>query len=289
MMRTTGGPKNISRPRRARRTALLASFVCVLAARIFAAEPGPAPDATPASHQRGSTSARGAGQATGGISGKVNLSPRLSSRQVRFHLYPDAVAADTRHKPPAPPTELRNVVVYVEYVPSANATPSATAPAAAATTAASASQAATPVPAIRQEDLTFVPHVLAITRGTEVEFPNTDPVFHNVFSLSRAESFDLGRYPKGSSKRVRFDSPGVVKVFCHIHSDMSAIVVVLDNSFFVSPDADGNYVIDGLPPGDYKVTGWHERAHPVTLRVHIEAGKYSPADFNIPLTDENGG
>jgi plastocyanin len=281
MMRTTGRPKNDWRPPRAWRTAcfaslVCASFACLLAARIFAGEPEPASDATPASHQKGSAAARGAGQATGGISGKVVLSPRLSSRQVRFHLYPDAVAADTKHKPPAPPNELRNVVVYVEYAPSATA-------------AASATPAATPVPAIRQEDLTFVPHVLAITKGTEVEFPNTDPVFHNVFSLSRAESFDLGRYPKGSSKRIKFDSPGVVKVFCHIHSDMSAIVVVLDNPFFVSPDADGSYVIDGLPPGDYKVTGWHERAHPVTLRVHVDAGKSSPADFNIPLTDENGG
>jgi len=278
MMRTTGRPKNDARPRRAWRTALLASFVCGLAARIFAGEAPPVPDATPASHQKGSAPARGAGQATGGIIGKVVLSPRLTSRQVRFHLYPDAVAADTRHKPPAPPNELRNVVVYVEYAPSATAT-----------TAANVSPAATPVPAIRQEDLTFVPHVLAVTKGTEVEFPNTDPVFHNVFSLSRAESFDLGRYPKGASKRVRFDSSGVVKVFCHIHSDMSAIVVVLDNPFFVSPDVDGSYVIDGLPPGDYKVTGWHERAHPVTLRVHVDAGKRSPADFNIPLTDENGG
>jgi plastocyanin len=269
--------KNDSRPRRAWRAALCASLACasiacVLAARIFAGEPQPASDATPASHPKGSAAARGAGAATGGISGKVILSPRLSSRQVRFHLYPDAVAADTKHKPPVPPNELRNVVVYVEYAPS-DAAP----------------RPAPPAPAIRQEDLTFVPHVLAITKGTEVEFPNTDPVFHNVFSLSRAETFDLGRYPKGSSKRVKFDSPGVVKVFCHIHSDMSAIVVVLDNPFFVSPDADGIYVIDGLPPGDYKVTGWHERAHPVTLRVHVDPGKTSPADFNIPLSDENGG
>jgi plastocyanin len=283
MMRTAGCPKHVARlkndarSRRAWRTALLASFVCasfacLFAARVFAGEPEPVSDATPVSHPKGTAPARGASQATGGISGKVLLSPRLSSRQVRFHLYPDAVAADTKHKPPVPASELRNVVVYVEYAPSA-----------------AAPQPAPPVPAIRQEDLTFVPHVLAITKGTEVEFPNTDPVFHNVFSLSRAESFDLGRYPKGSSKRVRFDSPGVVKVFCHIHSDMSAIVVVLDNPFFVSPDADGSYDIDGLPPGDYKVTGWHERAHPVTLRVHVDAGKSSPADFNIPLTDENGG
>jgi plastocyanin len=283
--------KNDSRPRRALRTALGAGLVCasiafVLAARIFAGEPEPgpdarpesdaipAPDAAPASHSKGSTAARGSATVTGGISGKVILSPRLSSRQVRFHLYQDAaaVAADTKHKPPVPPNELRNVVVYVEYAPS-DAAP----------------RPAPPAPAIRQEDLTFVPHVLAITKGTEVEFPNTDPVFHNVFSLSRAESFDLGRYPKGSSKRVRFDNPGVVKVFCHIHSDMSAIVVVLDNPFFVSPDADGNYVIDGLPPGDYKVTGWHERAHPVTLRVHVDPGRTSPADFNIPLSDDNGG
>ncbi|HYV84379.1 MAG TPA: hypothetical protein VFB49_00550 [Patescibacteria group bacterium] len=259
--------------RTALRTALVTTFAGVLAARIFAGEADPASDATPAAHPKGSSAPRGAAQVTGSIAGKVMLGPKLSSRQVRFHLYPDAVAvaADTKHKPPAPPNELRNVVVYVEYAPSG------------------AAPAAGPIPAMRQEDLTFVPHVLAIAKGSEVEFPNTDPVFHNVFSLSRAESFDLGRYPKGSTKRVRFDNPGIVKVFCHIHSDMSAVVVVLDNPFFVSPDAEGNYSIDGLPPGDYKVTGWHERAHPVTLRVHVDAGKSSPADFNIPFVDDNGG
>jgi plastocyanin len=270
-MRTTGRSANESNPRHASRAALAAVFACVLAARIFAGEPEPGSDATPVSHPKSPSTARGAGQTTGGIAGKVVLGPKLSSRQVRFHLYPDAVAADTKHKPPAPVNELRNVVVYVEYAPSSPAPPAA------------------PVPAMRQEDLSFVPHVLAITKGTEVEFPNTDPVFHNVFSLSRAESFDLGRYPKGSTKRVRFDTPGIVKVFCHIHSDMSAVVVVLDNPFFVSPDSEGSYALDGLPPGDYKVTGWHERAHPVTLRVHVDAGKTSPADFNIPFVDDNGG
>src|SRR5262249_14549406 len=200
-------------------------------------------------------------QTSGGISGKVVLGPKLSSRQVRFHLYPDAVAAtSTKRKPAIAPNELNNVVVYVESVPEEASLP----------------RAGGALPSIRPEKPTFVPHVLAITRGSEVEFPNRDPVFHNVFSLSRAESFDLGRYPRGSSKRVRFDSPGIVKVFCHIHSDMSAVVVVLDNPFFVSPDADGRYVLDGLPPGDYKVTGWHERAHPVTLRVRVDAGKISP-------------
>ena len=83
--------------------------------------------------------------------------------------------------------------------------------------------------AIRQHDESFTPRVVAVTVGSEVEFPNDDPIYHNVFSLSRARNFNLGRYPRGDTRRVRFDKPGVVKVFCEIHSHMSATVMVFDH------------------------------------------------------------
>jgi len=109
-----------------------------------------------------------------------------------------------------------------------------------------------------QVDQTFVPHVLAIAVGTTVDFPNSDVTFHNVFSLSKTRSFDLGRYSRGHSKAVRFDRPGVVQVFCDIHSHMSAYILVFAHRFFAVTDDAGRYAIGGVPPGSYTLTVWHE-------------------------------
>jgi hypothetical protein len=125
-------------------------------------------------------------------------------------------------------------------------------------------------------------------RGARVEFPNQDPLFHNVFSLSAARTFDLGRYPEGTSKSVVFDRAGVVQVFCHIHSDMSAIVLVLENPFFAVPDS-GRYVIAGVPAGDYRLTAWHERIRPIVHPVHVVAGETTRLDLNIPIPVDSSG
>jgi plastocyanin len=150
---------------------------------------------------------------------------------------------------------------------------------------------ATPAPespraTMAQRDERFLPHVLPVVQGTIVDFPNEDDVYHNVFSLSSAAGkggFDLGRYPKGASKSWTFDRAGTVQVFCHIHSDMTAVVLVLGNPFFASPDESRHYSIDGVPEGDYTVVGWHERIKPVTRKVHVTAGQTTTVDFNIPL------
>ena len=109
-----------------------------------------------------------------------------------------------------------------------------------------------------QVDQTFVPHVLAIAVGTTVDFPNSDVTFHNVFSLSKTRSFDLGRYSRGHSKAVRFDRPGVVQVFCDIHSHMSAYILVFAHRFFSVTDDAGRYTIGHVPPGTYTLTVWYE-------------------------------
>jgi plastocyanin len=111
---------------------------------------------------------------------------------------------------------------------------------------------------MNQRDQAFVPHVLAITVGTTVDFPNNDPYFHNVFSLSKARPFDLGSYTRGSSKAIRFDRPGVVQVFCDIHSHMSAYILVFAHRYFAVTDAAGHYEIAHVPPGAYTLTVWHE-------------------------------
>ena len=95
-----------------------------------------------------------------------------------------------------------------------------------------------------QRNETFVPHVLAIMTGTTVDFPNSDPIYHNVFSLSKTSRFDLGRYAAGRSKSVRFDKPGIVRVFCDIHSHMNAYILVFSHPFFALTRADGRYGID---------------------------------------------
>jgi plastocyanin len=143
-----------------------------------------------------------------------------------------------------------------------------------------------------QHDERFVPHVLPVVQGATVDFPNEDDVYHNVFSLSSAagpKGFDLGRYPKGTSRSVTFTRAGTVQVACHIHSDMSAIILVLANPYFASPDDNHHFVIDDVPEGDYTIVGWHERIKPINRRIHVTAGQTTPVDFNIPLPQGDKG
>ena len=109
-----------------------------------------------------------------------------------------------------------------------------------------------------QRNETFVPHVLAITVGTTVDFPNSDNIYHNVFSLRGPRPFDLGRYAAGRSKSVRFDRPGIVRVFCEIHSHMNAFILVFNHRFFAVTAADGRYQIGRVPPGTYTLVAWNE-------------------------------
>jgi plastocyanin len=207
--------------------------------------------------------------ATGRIQGTVEISTALSTRRPQFRIYAEPGSGST---PPAPPkdaiaAELRNVVIYLDGTVAGTPTPPGRA-------------------AMSQRDERFAPHVLPIVQGTTVDFPNDDDVYHNVFSLSSAAGkggFDLGRYPKGASKSWTFDRPGTVQVFCHIHSDMSAVVLVLPNAFHASPDDSHRFSIDDVPEGDYTIVGWHERIRPITRKIHVAAGQTTTVDFNIPL------
>lgn len=133
-----------------------------------------------------------------------------------------------------------------------------------------------------QRNETFVPHLLAITAGTVVEFPNSDRIYHNVFSLSKTKRFDLGRYAVGHSKAVRFDRPGIVRVFCDIHSHMNAFILVFGHRFFAETDDDGRYAIEGVPPGTYTLSAWYEGAvrdqRPVTVSSDT---RVIEADFTV--------
>lgn len=112
---------------------------------------------------------------------------------------------------------------------------------------------------------TFVPHVLAIRTGSKVRFPNLDPFFHNAFSNYDGEIFDVGLHAPGSFREVKFRRPGIVRLFCNIHPTMSAVIVVLETPWFATSDARGTLRIAAVPPGEYRLNVFYERALPEEL------------------------
>ncbi len=132
-----------------------------------------------------------------------------------------------------------------------------------------------------QRNETFVPHVLAITTGTTVDFPNSDRIYHNVFSLSKPNRFDLGRYAIGKSRSVRFDRPGIIRVFCDIHSHMNAFILVFSHPYFAMTDGTGAYRIDNIPPGMYNVIAWNEGVASEPKPVAVTEGGVTELDLTV--------
>ena len=133
-----------------------------------------------------------------------------------------------------------------------------------------------------QKDKTFDPHVLAVPVGSMVAFPNFDPFFHNVFSMFDGRRFDLGLYEAGASRTASFPKAGVCYIFCNIHPEMTAIIVVVDTPHVIVSNASGKFLIPNVPPGRYRVTVWHERAQLATK------GDY-PRDLTISAESESLG
>jgi plastocyanin len=141
-----------------------------------------------------------------------------------------------------------------------------------------------------QKNKTFLPHILAIQAGTTVDFPNADPIFHNAFSSFDGKVFDVGLYPPGTSRSVYFDRAGVVRVFCNIHSAMSAVIVVLKQPWFAVSSRDGSFQISGVPEGDYFLHVYHERATDSTLNAltHPISVKQNHSELPVILISETG-
>jgi len=118
---------------------------------------------------------------------------------------------------------------------------------------------------------TFVPRVVVVTVGGAVDFPNEDPIFHNVFSVSGDNRFDLDLYKRPKSGSWTFQRPGVVRVYCNIHPQMSAVVVVRDNPYFAKAAQDGAFSIPDVPPGRYTLKAWNERAAEVGREIVVSA------------------
>ena len=206
---------------------------------------------------------RGEGPPTGTINGRVSLTTRMRGSPISTNAY-TARTVDHQLSPSTP--EMRAVVVYLKDVAFVDPLPTSTTQ-------------------IRQEHESFSPRVVTITRGSTVDFPNFDPFFHNVFSLSGAGSFDLGRYQEGRSRSRVFAKAGIVKVYCHIHSQMSATIVVLDHPYFTIPDSDGQFTLANVPPGTYTLVGWHERVGEQKTSITVTGGRSTHADIALPVED----
>jgi plastocyanin len=175
-----------------------------------------------------------------------------------------------------PPGDLTNAVIWLEGPQQQPAKPAAA--------------------SVTMRGKAFEPRVTVIPLGGSVSFPNDDPVFHNVFSLSGKNRFDLGLYKRPKQGAYTFTHTGLVRVYCNIHPQMSAFVLVLDTALWARPAADGAFSIAGVPPGRWTVRVWHERggeatqpievgeAQPTTLAVQLDASRYREA----PHTDKDG-
>jgi plastocyanin len=135
---------------------------------------------------------------------------------------------------------------------------------------------------VEQKGRKFVPELVAITLGGKVVFPNRDAFLHNVFSQSTPRKFDLGSFKKGESKTKEFPQPGVVDVYCNIHPEMAATILVLPNTRHTRAAADGTFVLDGVPPGNWTVFAYTRRAtKPVSAKVSVTAGAETKIDLAL--------
>ena len=156
-----------------------------------------------------------------------------------------------------------DAVVYIDKIPGKTFTPPAT-----------------PV-ILDQVNLRFTPHVLPVLVGTNVAFPNSDPVRHNVFSPTANWKFNLGTYPRGSTKFRVFDKPGAITLLCNVHAEMSAYVIVTETPYSAVTDKDGRFTIRNVPPGTYVLKTWHAKAKPSSMNV--TAGEGGVRNLEIEL------
>ena len=139
-----------------------------------------------------------------------------------------------------------------------------------------------PAAVLDQRNQTYIPHVLAILKGATVKFQNSDRVTHNVFSLSPAKPFDVGKIPPEEYRQVTFDKPGIVEVLCGFHSRMLAYVRVMEHPYFAVPDVEGKFVINDVPPGTYQLRIWHESLGETAKEMEITVNQNAPIRINFP-------
>jgi plastocyanin len=209
----------------------------------------------------------------GTITVQRKLTPRNVTPTAGLYQRGSAVALEPDTKENALDYERSHVVVYLEGdQKGTSASP------ASVTDRAS-------VPKMEQQNRRFSPDLVVVSAGGSVSFPNFDPIFHNVFSLSKPKTFDLGNYSKGQTRTVAFPKAGIVYVYCHLHPNMAGTIVVTPNLWAARVDAAGQYVLPDVPPGKYTVVAWHKTGGTFRKTIEVTAGKDSVADFFVPLAE----
>jgi plastocyanin len=132
-----------------------------------------------------------------------------------------------------------------------------------------------------------VPHVLAIPAGSTVEFPNDDPISHNLFSLSSSNSFDLGLYRRGAGKSQRFDNPGMINVYCNVHPNMSAVIQVMSTPYYAFADQTGSYALANVPAGRYRLIAWNEQGGQIESPIEVTTAGTVSGSVALMLDSRN--
>jgi plastocyanin len=164
--------------------------------------------------------------------------------------------------------ERSHVAVYIEGAP-----------------ASKLSRTSTGTVSMGQQHRRFVPDLVVAPVGATISFPNFDPIFHNVFSLSKPKSFDLGNYPEGQTRKVVFNNPGIVFVNCHLHANMAASIVIAPNQWSARVDPSGRFVLADVPPGTYTLVAWHKSAGFFRRQIRVTEAGGAHVEFVIPLME----
>ena len=198
------------------------------------------------------------------IEGQLAITRTLTKQRVVLPAYSvRGVSPKKNESASGPINEWERVVVYLE--------------------AGKAPAATRIVATMDQTGERFQPEVLVIPVGSSVSFPNSDPIFHNVFSLSKAREFDLGFYPEGKTRIVKFDKAGVVQVFCHLHPHMNATIVVVPGPWYTRPSNNGTFSFSKLPAGTYEVVVWHKSAGLFRKQIQVSDGSVTKVSMEIPV------
>jgi hypothetical protein len=210
----------------------------------------------------------------GDVRGHAVITRRLSKRALSPIVYNLRGTATPLAPPPEPVNEFDRMVIILEP----------------AKGGAADNPLFSPKPPVReridQKAAHFEPDLIVVPTGSTVQFPNSDPIFHNVFSLSKAQPFDLGYYPQGQSRTVKFNTPGVVQVYCHIHANMYAAIVVTASPWFQKPAEDGSFSFSGVPAGRYRLLAWHKIAGLHKVDVEVPASGAAEVTIRVPVDTE---
>jgi plastocyanin len=201
------------------------------------------------------------------LTGEITVAPELSHKTLPPAVYDlRGVGVRSHAKEASPARSFGRVAVWLER---------------------DTGQAAAPTSAVmHQHERHFEPDLLIVPAGSTIDFPNLDPIFHNVFSLSRTQSFDLGYYSDGKSKQVVFPREGIVQVYCHVHPEMYGVVIVTSSRWVARPDAEGKFSLPGVPPGKHRLVVWQRSSGLIHKTVTIPETGNILVQLKLPEEDD---